>query len=210
MKRASGFVLVPVMGLALAALACNTLNSRVPWAAQPTPAPTPTPAPEAAAPVGRPLPIAGGPVIGSPRETRIAVSENVASVQSLAPENYTTEELAVVGKTFTYTVAMDESRELLWIYGWCTTSLELLGQNLEHMQVDFFVNGTRVDPQQLQPFYGQASDGMPCQYLVTVVYDWPSGSTRLETVVTFKEKINDGISDYPPGTQTLQYTVTVP
>ena len=148
-------------------------------------------------------------MIGSPRETRVALSEQVSELSQLAPEQYDAEALAQVGRTFTYTVSLDEIQELIWVYGWCATTRNILEQNLEHMTIEFLANDTVVDARQLYVFDGQSQD-LECRFHTAVVYDWPTGTTTLETHVTFNEKINDGLSDYPEGAQILLYTVTAP
>jgi len=148
-------------------------------------------------------------VIGSPRETRIAISEQTRVLDALAPEEYSDEALAQVGETFTYTVTLDRNEKLIWVYGWCATTQAILEQNLERMTFDFSVNGTPVDARQFQVFDGQADD-LECRSYTAVVYDWPTGTTTLETKVTYDEKINDGLADYPEGSQAFVYTVTAP
>ncbi|HKY52770.1 MAG TPA: hypothetical protein VJM08_00630 [Anaerolineales bacterium] len=39
--------------------------------------------------------------------------------------------------------------------------------------------------------------------------EWPNGKYTLETVTTFKEKINDGLADYEAGDYVHVYNVTV-
>ena len=207
MKR-NRLILLPLLGLALAALACNALASRF----QPTPPPVAQgPAPTATQrPAGQgPLKTEGGLTIGSPRETRVAISENAPALEQLAREQYDQEALAEVGKSFTYTIALTQSEQVLWLFGWCATSPELVQKNLEHMTVAFSANGTPLDPGQLFIADGQ-SGNLPCRYFAAVLYDWPPGETQLETQITFTEKVNDGISDYSPGSQTFIYNVTAP
>jgi hypothetical protein len=205
MRRTRWLLLMPLIVLAFALLACNTLT-RLGARPQPTAAAAATATPS---PGQTSLHIGGGPVLGSPREARVAMSEQISTTQQLAPEQYDAKMLAQVGKTFTYTVTLKEERKLLWNYVWCATSLPVLGQNLAHMTVDFSVNGTPVDVRQFQVFDSQANN-QECQVYAAVVYAWPAGATTLATKVTFVDKINDGFSDYPPGSQTYVYTVTRP
>jgi hypothetical protein len=158
------------------------------------------------------LHIAGGPTIGSPRETRVALAagaETPPILEQLAKEQYSQDEMAKVGGTFEFTIALTQTGQVLWAYGWCATSADVVTQNLEHMAVEFSINGTPVDPGQFQVVEDQ-SGNLSCRTAVAVIYDWPSGTTTVETKLTFLEKVNDGISDYPPGTQDFVYTVTAP
>ena len=211
--RRNRLVLIAVMALALATLACNALASRFQPAQPPAPqGPTPTPgAPEPTpGPAGQsPLKIGDGPTIGAPRETRVAVEEQTQILEQLAEEQYDQDALAVVGETFTFTIQLDESKRLLWVFGWCAASADLVEQNLQGMTVEFSVNGTPVDLGQFHVVDGQSGD-LPCRYYLAVVYDWPSGPTQLEVRVTFNELVNDGLSEYPSGSQWFIYDVTAP
>ena len=203
----SRLILLPLLGLALATLACNALASR--FGEAPSPA-APDSAPTVSSPAGQtPVKIEGGPTVGTPRETRVAISENTPILEQLAREEYDQEALAVVGRTFTYTVALTQTAPLLWVFGWCATSPELVEQNLEDMTLEFSVNGMPVDLGQFHVVEGQSGE-LPCRTYVAVLYDWPSGETQLEAKVTFDALVNDGLSDYPPGSQSFIYHVTVP
>ena len=181
-----------------------------------TPAP-PGPVPTAARPTSAPagqaaLQVEGGPTIGSPRETRVAIegsAEIPHILEQLAPEQYTSDELEKVGGTFTYTIVLTQSESLLWLFGWCATSRAVVNQNLQDIDFKFSVNGAAIDIQQFHAFDGQ-SGGLPCHSYVALIYDWPSGDTTLQVIVTFLKTVNDGLSDYSPGTQTFVYKVTAP
>lgn len=213
MKRIP-WVWLSVSALALSSLACNMLTSRLGATPAPGGNPPRATAPAATAPPAGQgaLPIKGGPAIGSPRETRIAIQGGTDAptiLEQLAEETYSSEELAQVGETFNFTIALPQNEQVLWVYGWCATSQELVDQNLENMRLDFTVNGTGVALEQFYMVESQSGD-LPCRTYAAVVYDWPRGETTLETVVTFQQTVNDGMADYPPGTQSFVYTVTAP
>ncbi len=153
--------------------------------------------------------IEGGPTLGSPASTKAALLANTPFLEQPAQEQYSADDLAEVGATFTYTVALDQDARLMWGYGWCATTQEILNQNYEHMKVEFAVNG---QPVELDKFYADENEnnGLFCKSFYVVVFRWPGGETKLQTVVTFEEKINDGVGDYEAGTQTFDYTVTLP
>jgi hypothetical protein len=206
--------------LTLTALACNAVTSLVsrapsvvtatPPPAQPTARPTELPSPAASATpsLQQPLAIEGGPVIGTRRETSIALLRQTSILEMLAREDYTSDELAEVGRAFTYTVALEEEAQLLWVFGWCATTAAILEANFQDMQLDFVANDTPVPVDQFEVTSGQSADNLECRYYVATVYDWPEGTTTLQTRLTFLEEVNDGLSAYPPGTQTFVYTVT--
>lgn len=155
------------------------------------------------------LKIEGGPVLGAPPTSEAALKARTKFLFEVANERYSNEELAQIGKTFTYTIALDKDQRLMWYYGWCATSQDILKQNFEHIRLEFSVNGAPVALQQFAVLENETS-GMFCKNYFTVVYKWPSGATTLVTKATFDEKINDGTADYPAGAQTAEYTVTLP
>jgi len=157
--------------------------------------------------IQQPLAIEGGPVIGTRRETRIALLRQTTILGALAKEQYTSDDLAEVGRTFTYTVALGNEDALLWTFGWCATTAAMLEENLAHIRLDFTANSTAVPLDQFEVADAQSADNMECRSYVATVYDWPEGTTTLQTTVTFLEEVNDGLSDYPPGAQTFIYTV---
>jgi hypothetical protein len=206
--------------LALAALACDTVMAPLSGAASPTPTPLvavqvqPTAAPPLDSPAGEAaIPIPGGPTVGAPRETRIALSDQLASVNELAPEEYSLEEQLEMGRTFAYTVQLPSGEPRLWFFGWCATSSSILQQNLEHMTFEVSVDDTPVPLEQFEVIdHAESGQGqtLECRTFVSVISDWPDGETTLRARYTFDEKLNDGMEDYGPGTQLMEYTVTAP
>jgi hypothetical protein len=90
-----------------------------------------------------------------------------------------------------------------------------LADNLQHITPTFSVNSVPVDVSRFYAFDSQSTDSqtnqtVQCHSYAVVVSQWPQGQTNLETVVTFDAKLNDGMNDYQPGTQTFDYTVTRP
>jgi hypothetical protein len=216
MIRDQRFLIFPA-ALTLSILACNTVMSRIPQgvratATGPGPAVQASPAVTATAPAvagESPLPIAGGPVVGSQQETRTAIEEQIRVLEQLAGERYSEAELTRVGQTFPFTVRLEENQPVIWTYGWCTTTQAILEQNLARMTLEFSVNGAPVDLGQFHVLDRQSSS-LACRFYAAVVYDWPTGTTTLESRITYTEPINDGFFDYPEGVQTFVYTVTAP
>jgi hypothetical protein len=198
------------LALAVAALAgglaCSAVSSLPFLPGTATPSPTAT---AAVQPGTQPLQIEGGPTINTRRDTRLAVTERLPVLEALAEEDYSNDELAEVGRTFTFTVALPGDLPVLWVYGWCTTTPEILEQNLGVMRMEFSVNGTVVDAQQFEP-YEQLSDEAACRYFAAEVFAWPRGTTTLQTKVIFTEPLDDGFAEYEAGEQVFIYTVTVP
>lgn len=213
MTRSHRYPLLALAVALLASLACATvtrLAQRQPLLT-PAPPPTATAEPGAAEDAGGqgPLEIEGGPTLGAPRETRIAISERkTRDLGGLTNESYTEEEVQQVGETFTYTAKLNQDEPLFWGYTWCATTLDILQANLEKMKIEVSVNGAPVALDQFYDVQFQNDQNLFCQAYVTVIYNWPAGKTGLGIKITYTELVNDGLGDYPEGTQMFEYEVT--
>jgi C-terminal processing protease CtpA/Prc len=155
---------------------------------------------------------AGDPVLLSSASTVSAI--NTGSVDPLefaARESYPN--TVVPGETYTYTIPLPESQKLLWYWGWCTNSQAVLDQNFSQIALKFTLNGTQMtaDKVAMVDQQGQDASGknLFCRSYGMVLDQWPVGEHHLQTEVTFKNKFNDGTSDYPAGKITYNYTVFV-
>jgi hypothetical protein len=126
---------------------------------------------------------------------------------TLAKEEYSNEDSDQPG-TLTYTVEITDDRPTYFNYGWCTTTEEILVQNFEHIKIGFYFNGRALGREVVHAFPSQSND-MICLNFVTLMSDWTDGDYQLTAVVTFEEKINDGVADFEAGDYIYQYNVTV-
>jgi len=157
---------------------------------------TPTPAEEQAS----------QPRIGSGLESEAAMAAGAPWLEELAEESYDVTSQA--GETYLYTVALESSRDVLWVYGWCTTSQEILEQNWEHIALVFTLNGEDVSLSQFA-IQGTDIEGQVCELYFALVTDWPRAEHELLTEVTFDTELNDGQDTFPEGTHYYKYVVTV-
>lgn len=156
------------------------------------------------------LKIKGAPVIASPTTTQEKYTNDMQFLEAFAAEKYDSTELSQAGKTYTYTVALTKDQDALFGTSWCTTTKTLLVDNWSHITLKFTVNDTPVDNSQFTIVENESQqDNLICRYYYTLLYDWPEGRHTLLIKMTFDEKINDGLSDYPAGTHTYDYDVTV-
>jgi C-terminal processing protease CtpA/Prc len=152
----------------------------------------------------------GGLRLATIAAAKQAVDAEGDTLETIANETYSAEEMAEFNKTFTYTLDVPGSRErLLWGWGWCATSQTALNQNFNLIDLSFEVNGEVVDPELFYELQ-QSGGGLFCRSYYALAYNWPSGDTVLTTHVVFTDTINDGTADYAPGQQTFEYTVTAP
>ena len=146
------------------------------------------------------------PRIGSALESEAAMAAGAPWLEELAEESY--DETSQAGETYLYTIALESSRDLLWVYGWCTTSQEILEQNWEHIALAFTLNGEDVPLSQFAILETDI-EGQVCRLYYALVTDWPRGEHELLTEVTFDTELNDGQDTFPEGTHYYQYLVTV-
>lgn len=134
--------------------------------------------------------------------------KNYVRLEELAEEKYT-EDLAQPGtRTFTVKIT-DEEKPTYFGYGWCTTTKEILKQNVEHMKVKLYFNEDLLGTDVIHPLSMTRSDGLVCADFGVLMSGWTNGEYKLKAVATFDDKINDGIADYPAGDYVFEYTVTV-
>jgi C-terminal processing protease CtpA/Prc len=159
-------------------------------------------------PKGAGLTPSGPPRLMTQDETKQAVQANTVSFEQKAREQYTNQDYLDVNKVFTFTVALDQSQDLLWTWGWCAKDQATLDDNLKKMGLKFTLDGQEVT---LDKFLNQAgpSQGQQCASYTLGLTDWPAGEHHVDTAVTYKSKINDGQADYNPGVQTFNYAINI-
>lgn len=116
------------------------------------------------------------------------------------------------GDVYVYEVLLNESESLLWSYGWCTTTKQILNENFAQMKIEFFVNGVPVSKEYIGVYdfaRSEDSGGGACRSHITLITDWPPGDHQLEIRVTFLIPTDDGWNVYPAGTHIFKYFVNV-
>ena len=131
-----------------------------------------------------------------------------AYLQALAAEKYTEADFATPG-TLTFTVKIIDDKPTYFTCGWCTTSEEILKQNFEHITVRLYLNDDELGNDVVHPVSFTRKDGLVCLDIGALMSEWPTGNYKLESAVTFDEKINDGLDDYEAGDYIRLYDVTV-
>ena len=131
-----------------------------------------------------------------------------AYLQALAEEKYTEADFAKPG-TLTFTIKITNDTPTYFNYGWCTTSEEILKQNFEHITVRLYFNDDELGTDVVHPISYTCTDGLVCLDIGVLMSDWPAGNYKLESAVTFNEKINDDLDDYEAGDYIHLYNVTV-
>jgi hypothetical protein len=157
----------------------------------------------------------GGATLSSPADTETALSNTTPpkTLEALATEKYSDKEMQLMNHTLPYTVKLSGEQPVLWMWGWCATTQDILTQNLQHIKLSFSMNAQAVSLDQFYAFDSPTTDSqgntLQCHNWATVASNWPP-AVELQTVATFDAKINDGMNDYAAGTQTDIYVVTRP
>jgi len=150
----------------------------------------------------------GPPHLMTITETQSAASAGIKQFEELAREQYTNADYLDVNKSFTFTITLDKSQELLWAWGWCASDTTTLQSNLSDMDIKFTLDGQDITPDQFLNI-DYPNQGQQCTAFLLGLTDWPGGEHHAVTTLTFKNKLNDGTYDYDPGTQTFDYGVFI-
>ena len=157
-----------------------------------------------------PIPTAPMPVMEKDAEAHLERLKGAGWVyiHALVEEKYTAADLAKPG-TLKFTAKITDDKPVYFNYSWCTTSEEILKQNFEHITVRLYFNDDELDTDVVHSVSYTRTNGLVCLDIGVLMSDWPAGHYKLESAVTFDEKINDGIDDYEAGDYIHQYNVTV-
>ena len=129
-------------------------------------------------------------------------------LEALAKEQYTEEDFAKPG-TLTFTVKVTEDKPAYFSYGWCAVDEKTLTNNFQHITVSLYFNDQKLGKDVVHPLSYQSASNLTCGDFGVLMTDWPNGKYTLKAVATFKDKINDGMSDYAAGDYVFVYNVTV-
>ena len=135
-----------------------------------------------------------------------ALTSGKPALEDKAAQKYQGSDFAQPGK-LDYTVALQSSDEVIWIYAWCATTQPLLEDNFKSIKLKFVLDGKDVTSQLNTA--DLPNNGQQCRIYFSSLSQWPTGSHHLKTTATFTQKINDGSADFAPGDYILDYTVNV-
>ncbi len=152
-------------------------------------------------------PASSAPTMASKSDAASALAASAPYLEDKASEQYQASDFAKPG-TLTYTVSLTPTDQVIWGYGWCATTQDILNTNLKSIKLKFTLDGKDVPVSAMQ-VDNTPSNGQQCQTTFTALGNWPTGSHHIVTTVTFTGKINDGTADYASGDYVLDYTVNV-
>ncbi len=134
---------------------------------------------------------------------------NFALLDDKARESYDDAEYLKVPLNLTYTITLARSETLVWLGAWCAKDSATLKDNLSKMEYSFTLNGAPVSLDQFYVINDLDNGDTRCDVYLLGLKDWVPGEHHVVTTITFKQPVNDGISDYPAGTQVFDYAVYV-
>jgi C-terminal processing protease CtpA/Prc len=148
------------------------------------------------------------PKMGTVAQAEAALEADTPWLEDMALETYEANQLSQAGEVYTYTIPINTSQDLMWVYAWCTADQASFDDNWSKIQLDFSINGQTVSQEDFALLEGEFNNAI-CRVYYTVIRDFTIGEHLLRTNVTFTDSLNDGISeeDYPAGTYTYEYHV---
>jgi len=149
----------------------------------------------------------GPPTLTADFDVIEELNAGVPFFEDIARESYSDEELAQAG-TFSYTVAINRSRNMLGGYLWCSTDADILEDNWSKFEITFTLDGQTLDPTTFNQQRVRSGVG-PCYTLLSLFSDWPPGDHLFVAEVNYTQALNDGIADYPAGVRRFEYRVIV-
>jgi hypothetical protein len=150
------------------------------------------------------------PTLGTAEEAKEAVEADVLShVESFSNNHPFQPEINQPGDIYIYNVKITTNEKLLWDYGWCTTTPEILDENFGKMRIVFNLNSEPVPQRYFAITEHQREDGGYCRTYTALITNWPKGQHQLESRVTFTQPTHDGWNLYPAGMHMFKYFVTV-
>jgi hypothetical protein len=150
------------------------------------------------------------PQIGTVAQAEAAFQADTPWLEDLALESYEESEHSQAGRVYTYTIPLNTSRDLIWVYAWCTADQASFDDNWSKIELSFSLQGQSIPQDDFATLEGEFN-GAFCRAYYTVLSDFAPGDHVFRTIVTFTSPINDGMSDddYPAGTHTYEYHVVV-
>ena len=161
-------------------------------------------------PLGAGIVPEANPKMGNTTDAETAFQAETPWLEDLVLETYDEDSLSQAGTVYTYTVPLNTSKDVMWVYAWCTADETHFDDNWSKIHLDFAINEEPIALEGFAILEGVFS-GNHCRVYYTVLRDWAIGEHVLTTSVTFSGPINDGLveEDFPSGTHVYEYHVIV-
>jgi len=172
-------------------------------------APTRTPAPNLTATQLAWVKPVESPSLGTVKDVEDALVSGISYIENYAYLYPSTHEVNQPGDVYIFEIFLDAAEPLLWSYGWCAATQEILEENFSHMRVEFLINGSPEPLSNVAVQDEAQADDSHCRSFNALIQQWFPGVHHLEVKVTFMQPTDDGWNLYPAGTHTFKYIVTL-
>ena len=144
----------------------------------------------------------------------LKIAPDVKTFSELAVEKYSDASWNKINVKLIFTVNSQPEVPIVWYWGWCATTDEILQQNLTKINVVFDADGYEIprDRLALEPSATSTDpkyEGWKCQGYLTILRDWKSGTYKLKETIHFSSAINDGKDTFKAGSMFREYTVNI-
>ena len=143
----------------------------------------------------------------------LKMAPDLKTFSELAVEKYSNASWNKVNGRLTFTVNSQPDVPIIWRWGWCAVSDEILEQNMAKIDVVFTADGYEIPKDQLANETYESTDttlkGWKCLDTLTVLRDWKPGTYKLMETINFSSSINDGKDTFEAGYMIREYTVNI-
>ena len=143
----------------------------------------------------------------------LKMAPDLKTFPDLAVEKYSNASWNKVNGRLTFTVNSQPEVPIIWRWGWCALSDEILEQNMTKIDVVFNADGHAIPKNQLANETYESTDttlkGWKCLDTLTVLRDWKPGTYKLMETISFSAEINDGRDTFKVGNMIREYTVNI-
>jgi hypothetical protein len=146
-------------------------------------------------------------------QAALKLAPGLKAFAELAVEKYSIESWNKVNGRLIFTINSQSKVPILWRWGWCAASDEILQQNLTKINVVFNADGYAIPKSQLANETSESTDtrmkGWKCLDYLTILRDWKPGTYKLMETISFSAEINDGKDTFKAGNMIREYTVNI-
>jgi serine/threonine protein kinase len=146
-------------------------------------------------------------------QAALKMAPDLKMFSELAVEKYSNASWNKINVLLTFTVNSKPAVPILWRWGWCATTDEILKQNMTRIDVVFSADGYVILKNQLASDTYKSTDptykGWKCQDYLTVLRDWKPGTYKLKETIKFSSSINDGKDTFEAGSMFREYIVNI-
>lgn len=147
------------------------------------------------------------PLFGDSNEVRAEIEK--AAEERVANIYDKTELISETDLVSEYKGSLSITEDILISRGWCTTTQEILDENMQKISYELEINSRIVYESFSYGAYYENSEGNPCYFVTYLTLEWPPGHYDIDFRMIIHENLNDGWEDFTPATHRYRFDVTV-